>query len=284
MSSSSAAAVTPHESVAVFLPTTLVYTAVWSCLFLLYQRLIVPQLLHLSPATSAWYSSLTASKQRHYVGRLLFTVHHLIVAYYAIVALTASSDSSAVSSMRAAMYHEVACDMFDVAVIAFTERGFTGLHWQGLLLHHLLSILAILTTFTLHTPLSTTAQLALLLDGTGATDYLFNTLLFHTPLIERPVVLLAASFCTLLFFATRLLYFPWLAWLFIYSGWHDGGLWTAAVCAAIMALTCFFNVGMVRTRWRQHRGMWQLASYRSNKANKQQYEEREMDDTGSITL
>ena len=277
MSSEPATGLTAHERLDTFLPTSLLYTAVWSSLFLLYQQAVLPRLVHFHPAVSVWYSSLPASKQRYYLGRFLFSVHHLLVACYAAAALTADSATSAVSHMRSAMYHEVACDMFDVAVIAFTEKGFTGLHWQGLLLHHLLSILAILTTFTLHTPLATTAQLALLLDGTGAADYFFNTLLFHTPLIEQRAVLLAATSCTAFFFATRLLYFPWLAWLFVYSGWRDGGLWTVVVCAAIMALTCFFNAGMVKTRWRQHSTMWQQTSRRSK-------QDREMDDKGTLIL
>ena len=280
----SAAELTAHESLFIFLPTTLVYTAVWSSLFLLYQRVVLPELFRLSSSTSGWYSSLPAIKQRNYLGRLLFSIHHSLVACYAIAALTADSGPSAVSYMRAAMYHEVACDMFDVAVIAFTERGFTGLHWQGLLLHHLLSILAILTTFTLHTPLATTAQLALLLDATGATDYFFNTLLTHTPLIQHHSVLLLSSLCTIVFFATRLLYFPWLAWLFICSGWRDGGLWTGVVCGVIMVLTCFFNVGMVKTRWRQHSSMWRLTSRRGDKATMPESEDREMEGKGPIVL
>ena len=284
MTSDSAAALTPHESITVFLPTSLLYTAVWSCFFLLYQRLVLPQLFRLSSSTSNWYSSLPAAKQRNYLGRLLFSIHHVLVSYHAIAALTADSGPSAVYHMRTAMYHEVACDMFDVGVIAFTEKGFTGLHWQGLLLHHLLSVLAILTTFTLHTPLATTAQLALLLDGTGAADYFFNTLIFHTPLIEQPAVLLTATFCTVIFFASRLLYFPYLAVLFTYSGWSDGGLWTGAVCAVIMALTCFFNVGMVKTRWRQHSSMWRQSSRRNSKASMQALEAREMEDRGSVVL
>ena len=278
----SSSTLTPHESVSVFLPAALVHTAVWSCLFLLYQRLVLPELARASPTTSAWFSSLPTLKQRNYLGRLLFSIHHLFVACYAVAALTAADGNTAVLYMRAAMYHEVACDIFDVAVIAFTDKGFTGLHWQGLLLHHLLSILAILTTFTLYTPLATTAQLALLLDGTGAADYFFNTLLAHTPAIEHHAVLLTASACTIVFFASRLLYFPYLAALFTYSGWHDGGLWTGAVCAAIMALTCFFNVGMIKTRWQQHSAMWRQMDRRGSKGSKRETEESEMQ--GAIVL
>jgi len=280
---------TPHETITVFLPTSLVYTAVWACLFLLYQRAILPLVFRSFSTTSVWYTSLPISKQRHYLGRLLFSIHHFLVAYHAIIALTTATTNptTALHNMRRAMYHEVACDIFDVAVIALTEKGFTGLHWQGLLLHHILSILAILTTFTLHTPLATTAHLALLLDGTGATDYLFNTLLLpHTPLAHSTPTLLAGTLTTTLFFTLRLLWFPWLAVHFAYSGWVDGGWWTGLVCGVLMALTYFFNVGMMKTRWRQYRVMWQRVSHGSgSKAYKQQqYDEREMDDRSSIVL
>ena len=284
MSTYSPYAITPHESLSIVAPTTLVYTAIWSILFLLYQRILLPRIFLFLPSTSTWYSSLPANKQRHYNGRLLFSLHHSLVAYYAIAALTATTAPTALYSMRSAMYHEVACDLFDVAVIAFTESGFTGLHWQGLLLHHILSILAILITFTLHTPLATTAQLALLLDGTGATDYLFNTLLPHTPAIQYRPLLLLASLTTAVFFIVRLLWFPWLAWLIIRSGLADGGLWTGVVCAGVMGMTLFFNVGMIGTRWRQHSAMWRQQSRGSGKATLRQSDEREMEDRAAIVL
>ena len=246
-------ALTPYAPFSEFFPNVVIYTLSWSFFFLLFQHLLLhlPSYISLTPHLPPWYLSIPPPKLRHYHARLLFSVHHLVVTAYALHALLTPS----VPSMLQAMYHEVACDLFDVAVIACTERGFTGLNYLGLLLHHLLSILAILTTFTLHTPLSVTAQLAILLDGTGATDYLLSTVLAHTPLIHHPALLATALLFTLLFFLGRLLYFPILAVRFALSAFATHWL-SGVVCAGLMAGTAFFNIGMIRTRTAQYRALW----------------------------
>ena len=253
MASADEQQLTPHATFSEFFPNVVVYTLSWSFFFLLFQHLLVhlPSYLYLTPLLPSWYLSIPPAKLRHYHARLLFSAHHLLVSLYALHALLTPS----LPSMLTAMYTELACDLFDVAVIACTERGFTGLNYLGLLLHHLLSILAILTTFTLHTPLTVTAQLAILLDGTGATDYLFSTTLAHTPLIQHPAVLATALLTTLLFFLSRLFYFPLLAVRFVLSAFATHWL-SGVVCAALMAGTAFFNLGMIRTRTAQYRALW----------------------------
>jgi hypothetical protein len=251
--SSSDDVLSPHVPFTEFFPNVVIYAVTWSILFLAFHHLLLhlPAYLSLTSHLPPWYIAIPQAKQRHYLARLLFSTHHFLVAYYALCALLFSSPAF----LLQCMYHEVACDLFDVAVIAFSDRGFTGLNWQGLLLHHLLSILAILVTFTLRTPLSVLAQLALLLDGTGATDYLFSTVLAHTPLIQQPLVLGSALAVTLLFFVTRLFYFPVLALRFIASAFETH--WTSGVvCAGLMAGVMFFNVGMIRTRTKQYRALW----------------------------
>ena len=245
------------------LPMVAAFTLLWTALFLSFQRVIIPFLLRLWPAPlPAWWSALTPQKRDYYVGRVLFAFHHLLVAYYALLSLLPSSSAAdGVWWMRLSMYHEIACDVFDVVVIALTDRGFTGLNWQGLLLHHLLSILCILVAFTIPTQTAVIAQLAVLLDGTGATDYLFSTVLAHTPLLTLPAVLLTASAATALFFLSRLLYFPYLALLFVLGAWQQRAV-TGVVCLLLMLLTCFFNVGMIRTRWKQYRRLWAEAKGR----------------------
>src|SRR5438477_607499 len=74
-------------------------------------------------------------------------------------------------------------------------------------------------------PLSLCAQLAILLDGTGSTDYFFSTILNKTPFMTIPIIYFIAVFFTLIFFLTRLIYFPLLGYELILEGF-DANLYT----------------------------------------------------------
>jgi len=254
--------VTSHQPLSIILPQLIIYTVTWSTLFITYQRYILPFLTSVaitandtststtsgswSSSTIKWFDELIPSQKNLMFGRFLFSLHHLIVAIFGLFALIFDSPALIYSCM----YHEISCDIFDVIQI-FHSKGFTGLNWQGILLHHLLSIFAILTSLTLTLPVKLLAQLAILLDFTGSSDYFLSTILLHSPLIEKPGIFFLSCGFTGLFFISRLFYFPFLGYYFIIE-LNSFGFSSGLMGSLVIFLTCFFNVGMIKTRYRQY--------------------------------
>jgi hypothetical protein len=232
---------------------TTLYTSIWAAVLLVYQRNILPTIL--TRFESTWFNhtvnQTNASNQQYLIGRFLIGVHHTFVTGLALGAMWHDD----ATLMQATMLSELAIDVFDVIVIASTARGFTGLNWAGILLHHLLSILAISIALTQPLSIQLLARIAIVLDGTGAADYWTNTIALHSPLIQCWSVFKACAAVTVMFFVVRLVYFPWLGLCFVRDAFAHG-ISQGIVCLGIILLTCFFNVGMIKTRLRQYKRVY----------------------------
>src|SRR6202021_2392750 len=108
-----------YEDPNIYFPRIIGFTVLWSIVFISYQRLL-PYIINKTIRTTGinstsfnWFTSLTQIQQQHLIGRLLFSVHHMIVAYYGYISYI-HLDRLA---MHMAMYHEIACDIFDVIMI-----------------------------------------------------------------------------------------------------------------------------------------------------------------------
>ena len=60
----------------------------------------------------------------------------------------------------------VGADLFDIASIVY-NRGLTGLNWQGMLLHHIVSVVMLAGALIWGMDPYIAAQSGILLDGTG---------------------------------------------------------------------------------------------------------------------
>ena len=249
----------------IFVPRIIGFTVMWFVLFSIYKAYVLPatfaRIFDLTDkkadavdsngaqrnndeSTAVWYQSISRGTKSELCGRIVISIHHAFVATIGLVALVTDSKPL----VHLAMYHEVACDITDIILITL-GNGLTGLNWQGLMLHHSLSVCALVGAFVFGMNTRIAAIMAVILDGTGSTDYMFSTVIAKTPLMHDALVANIAVAQSVIFFLLRLIAFPIAGAVMAIDAYNNHSVIMAIITVIVVCGSMYFNLGMIRPRY-----------------------------------